>query len=91
MAEEEDDELDDLGFSFTDSPEEAPVQTVAENRVTGSAAGVYALVDGRARCTELILECPLIEFETCKAIADLIDRGLIRRATPEEVTRELPP
>ncbi len=89
VAEEDDHELDDLGFSFTDLPEEAPVQVLAENRVTRSQLAVYELVDGCRSVHELILDSPLVEFETCKAAADLIDRGLIRRATTEEVTREL--
>jgi hypothetical protein len=31
----------------------------------------------------------MIEFETCKAIAELLDRGFIREATQEEIAREM--
>ncbi len=50
---------------------------------------VYPLVNGRDSVNEIILESALIEFETCKAIAELLDRGLIREATQEEIAREL--
>jgi hypothetical protein len=48
---------------------------------------VYDLVNGSNSVSEIILESPLIEFETCKALADLVDRGIIREATSDEVAR----
>jgi len=46
-------------------------------------------VNGRDSVEELILRSPLIEFETCKALADLVDRRIVREATPEEIARQL--
>ena len=50
---------------------------------------VYGLVNGLLSVTELIAESPYVEFETCKALADLLDKGVIREATQEEVARSL--
>jgi hypothetical protein len=50
---------------------------------------VYPLINGRDSVNEIILESALIEFETCKAVAELLDRGLIREATQEEIAREM--
>jgi hypothetical protein len=88
LAEEEDDEFDGLGFSFTDSPEEAPVREIGEDRLTRNQMTVYELVGGKESVEEIILESPLIEFETCKALADLVDRGIVRLARQEEVARQ---
>ncbi len=89
VAEQEGEDLDDMGFSFMDSPEQATVKPKSDSKVTPAQIMVYEMVDGRRSVAELISESPLIEFETCKALADLLDRGLIRRATPEEVARQL--
>jgi hypothetical protein len=50
---------------------------------------VYPLINGKDSVNEIILESTLIEFETCKAMAELLDRGLIREATQEEIAREM--
>lgn len=89
VVEEEEDEFDDLGFAFTESPEEPTPLALPDDRMTENQHKVYQLVDGRSSVGEIILECPLIEFETCKALAELIERGLIREATQEEIVREL--
>jgi len=89
VVEERDDDFDDLGFSFSDSPDEHHVEVFDGSRLSRSQARVYGLVNGRDSVAELILESPLIEFETCKALADLVDRGLIREATQEEIARSL--
>lgn len=91
IAEDEGDDFDDLGFSFVETPEEAPIEAVAkvENRLTKNQYEVYLLVNGLRSVTEVILESPLIEFDTCKSLADLIDRGIIREASQEEVARKL--
>jgi hypothetical protein len=89
VVDEREDDFDDLGFSFTDSPEESRVEVFDDSRLSRNQSKVYQLVNGRDSVAELILESPLIEFETCKALADLVDRGLIREATQEEIARSL--
>jgi len=89
VAEASDDDLDDLGFSFTDTPEEPPAPETKDERLTRDQAAVYRLVNGRDSVAEIILESPIIEFDTCKAMADLVDRGFIRPARPEEVAHTL--
>ncbi len=91
VAEEEEDDFDDLGFSFAETPEEEADETevAADNRLTKNQHVVYQLVNGLRSVAEIILESPLIEFDTCKALADLMDRGIVREATQEEVARKL--
>jgi len=91
VVEEEEDDFDDLGFSFADTPEEAPVEIARgpDNCLTKNQHMVYEIVNGLRSVREIILESPLIEFDTCKALADLLDRGIIREATQEEVARQL--
>ena len=47
--------------------------------------GVYRIIDGRDDVHEVILSSPLIEFETCRALADLLEMGLIRERTTNEI------
>jgi hypothetical protein len=89
VVEEEEEDFDDLGFNFTDSPEETAPKEMPENRITTGQMTVYRLVNGRNNVREIILESPLIEFDTCKALADLVDRDIIREASPEEVARHI--
>jgi hypothetical protein len=89
VIEEEEDEFDNLGFSFTDSPEQTPVRELGEDRLTRNQMTVYELVSGRDNVQEIIMGSPLIEFETCKALADLIERGIVRQAGHDEVARQL--
>jgi hypothetical protein len=89
LVEDEADDLDNLGFSFMESPEEAPTPEPAGDRLNRQQMAVYDLVNGRSSVDELIMESPLIEFETCKALADLVDRRIIREAKPDEVARRL--
>jgi len=89
VVDDKDEDFDDLGFSFTDTPDDAAVVSKSEDKVTQAQKLVYDSVDGRHAVNELIQESPLIEFDTCKALADLLDRSLVRKATPEEVTRLL--
>jgi hypothetical protein len=89
VVEEEDDDFDDLGFSFTESPEEAPTPELSGDRLTRNQMTVYEMVSGRDTVDEIVLESPLIEFETCKALADLVDREIIRESSQEEVVRQL--
>jgi hypothetical protein len=83
-----DDLLGGLEFGF-DGEEQASTESLPENQVTESQMAVYPLVNGLDSSAEIILESTLIEFETCKALADLLDRGLIREATQEEIAREM--
>jgi len=87
VVERTDDDFDDLGFSFSDTPQEAPPPKAAptKGQVTPDQMAVYVLVDGRDDVHELILSSPLIEFESCKALADLLEMGLIRERTNDEI------
>jgi hypothetical protein len=89
VIEDHREDFDDLGFSFTDSPDEDRFDGPDDGRLSVNQSRIYHLVNGRDSVSEIVLESPLIEFETCKALADLIDRGLIREATREEVARNL--
>lgn len=84
-----DDDFDDLGFSFEANEEKAEEKPLPDNQVTDSQMTVYELVNGTDSVHEIILESTLIEFETCKALAELQERGLIREATQEEIAREM--
>jgi hypothetical protein len=89
VVEEADEDFEDLGFNFTESPEEPATESLPDDRITTQQMTVYELVTGNNTVREIILESPLIEFETCKALADLVDRGIIREATQEEVVRHV--
>ena len=84
-----DDYLGDLDFSFEGGEKRQKSGALPENQVTDNQMAVYPLINGTDSVNEIILESTLIEFETCKAVAELLGRGLIREATPEEITREL--
>jgi hypothetical protein len=81
--------FNDLEFSFKSSEEASSSEALRDHQVTDSQMIVYPLINGTNSVNEVILESTLIEFETCKAVAELLDRGLIREATQEEVAREL--
>ncbi|HOC42100.1 MAG TPA: DUF4388 domain-containing protein [Thermoanaerobaculales bacterium] len=89
VIEAEERDIDELRFSFADSPEEAPRPEPPGDRLTRDQMLVYDLVNGRDTVEELILRSPLIEFETCKALADLVDRRIVRQASPEEIARQV--
>lgn len=89
VIEDEDEDFEDLGFSFGETAEEKPKPEAPDDRLTRNQMRIYELVNGRDSVDELILESPLIEFDTCKALADLVDRRIIREASPEEVARQL--
>jgi hypothetical protein len=81
--------FNDLDFSFKTGDGTSSSGSLRDHQVTDSQMLVYPLVNGTNTVGEIILESTLIEFETCKALAELLDRGLIREATQEEVAREL--
>jgi len=80
--------LGDLEFSFGED-EAGSAGSLPDNQVTEVQMQVYPLINGKDSVNEIILESTLIEFETCKAIAELLDRGLVREATQEEIAREM--
>jgi hypothetical protein len=88
VVEGSDDFLGDLEFSFGDE-DAGGGDSMPDNQVTENQMAVYPLINGRDSVNEIILESTMIEFETCKAIAELLDRGLIREATQEEIAREM--
>jgi hypothetical protein len=88
VVEPVDDDFDDLGFSFSDTPEEKPVvekPEPVEGQVTPDQKLVYFLVNGVDDIHEVILSSPLIEFETCKALAELMEARLIRERMLNEI------
>jgi hypothetical protein len=64
-------------------------EALPDHQITDDQMAVYPLFNGTDSVNEIIFESTLIEFETCKAIAELLDRGLIREATQEEIAREM--
>jgi hypothetical protein len=83
------DYFSDVDFSFSATDNKTGSVSLGDHQITDSQMLVYPLVDGTSSVSEIILESTLIEFETCKALAELLDRGLIREATQEEVAQEL--
>jgi hypothetical protein len=88
VVEGADDFLGDLEFSFGDE-DAGGGDSMPDNQVTENQMAVYPLINGKDSVNEIILESTMIEFETCKAIAELLDRGFIREATQEEIAREM--
>ena len=88
VVESGDDFVDDLEFSF-DGEDSGGSGSLPDDQITQNQMAVYPLINGRDSVNEIILESALIEFETCKAVAELLDRGLIREATQEEIAREM--
>ena len=84
-----DDYFGDMDFSFSSDDKGSGSDALADDQITDSQMLLYPLVNGTSTVNEIILESTLIEFETCKALAELLDRGLIREATQEEIAREL--
>ncbi|RLE27619.1 MAG: hypothetical protein DRJ65_02255 [Acidobacteria bacterium] len=90
IGEEDDDDFESLGFNFSDTPEEAaPKPKPQGDRLLPVQFELYGLVNGLLSVNELIGESSYIEFESCKALADLLDKDIIREATQEEVARSL--
>ena len=88
-VQDEEEDFEDFGFNFTDSPEETPQPKVASDAVTPVQYQVYQYVTGSDTVEEIIQGSASNEFETCKSLAELLDRGLIREATPAEVAQRL--
>ncbi len=90
IGEEDDDDFESLGFNFSDTPEETvPEPKPQGDRLLPVQFEIYGLVNGLSSVNELIAESSYIEFESCKALADLLDKDIIREATQEEVARSL--
>ncbi len=88
-VQDDEDELEEFGFNFTESPEEAPEQETPSNVVSRVQHQVYQYVSGSDSVDEIVQGSAFNEFETCKALAELLDRGLVREATPAEVAQRL--
>jgi len=88
VVESDGDFMDDLEFNFGGGESSAP-KALPDNQITENQMAVYPLINGIESVNEIIFESTLIEFETCKVIAELFDRGLIREATQEEIAREM--
>ena len=80
--------MDDLEFNFGGGESSAP-KALPDHQITANQMAVYPLINGIDSVNEIIFESTLIEFETCKVIAELFDRGLVREATQEEIAREM--
>ncbi len=95
VVESDEEDFGDFAFDFAEAPDEpvAPPEEVQEEngglRLTHRQLEVYLLVNGRDSVSEIVLKSPYVEFETCKALADLLDRGLVREASQAEVARTL--
>jgi hypothetical protein len=88
-VQEDEEDFEDFGFNFTESPEESPEPETPSNTVTPVQHQVYQYVSGSDTVEEIIQGSASNEFETCKALAELLDRGYIREATPAEVAQRL--
>jgi hypothetical protein len=86
---DDDEDMDDISFDFSGSGSAKTAAPREGERLTRTQWIVYKLMNGRDTVNEVILESPLIEFETCAAIAELIEHGLVRKASREEVARAL--
>ena len=73
VVEGEEDFLGDLEFSF-DGEDAGGSDNLPDNQITEVQMSVYPFVNGKDSVNEIILESTLIEFETCKALAELLDR-----------------
>ncbi len=90
IGEKDDDDFESLGFNFSDTPEESVPEAKSQgDRLLPVQFEVYGMVNGLLSVNELIAESPYIEFESCKALADLLDKGIVREASQEEVVRAL--
>ena len=83
------DDFDELGFSFDEGGKKSTYDEIPDNQVTDNQMTIFQLVNGTNSVSEIIMESTLVEFETCKALADLKERGLIREASQEEIAREM--
>ncbi len=95
VEEEGSGDLDAFAFDFEEAPGEAdgagekPESRTGAVKLNQRQYEVYEAVNGRDSVSDLILKSPFVEFETCKALADLLDKGLIREASQAEVARIL--
>lgn len=81
--EEEDDDEDgddDLDAAFAAFDEDAPKKEKSTEKkkikLSGSESVVYALVDGKRTVQEIVDRSLLGEFNTCNALAGLLDKGV---------------
>lgn len=84
---QEADDLDLLDLEVTPPP----VTPSSEGRIrlSHSEQEVLHLVDGRSTVEEIVSSSGVSEFETYKALYTLLNRGVIREASREEIARML--
>ena len=78
-------ELENLDFDH----EPPPAPPSGKLRITATERDVLFLVDGVATVDAIVKTSPYGEFETCKALYNLLTRSLIREATRDELARAL--
>ena len=91
---EDDEDVEEVGDSTAErrakTPNEEPV------KVTRAEWAVYELVDGKRTIVDINERTFLSEFDGCKAVYDLVSRGLIEEVTgdqgllPKSLTLEMP-
>jgi len=82
---EEAEELE--SFEFDD--EQPPTPPSGRVRISTVERDVLYLVDGVATVDAIVKASPYGEFETCKALYNLLTRALVREATRDELARAL--
>lgn len=85
--EDHDDDFDLLDLEKTPPP--VTGNKGSRLRINQGEAEVLDLVDGRNTVEQIVFGCSLSEFETYKALYTLVNRGLIREASREEIARML--
>lgn len=89
VAEEED--VDDFDFDLGDAPaaaRKAPATPAADAiKVTREEKDIYDLLDGRRTVGEIIETSRTTEFDTCKALYELMTRDLVEEARQKVAAR----
>lgn len=76
--EEEDDDDDDIDAAFAAFDDDAPAKPKAKPakiKLTGSQTVVFDLIDGKRTVQDIVDRSRLGEFNTCRALADLVEKG----------------
>jgi len=77
-------------FDFSDEPEEEKVVESDVIQLPPQVYSVYSLVDGRMTVADIVERSRLNEFETYKALFELVTRNIIQEMeTTEEVEEEV--
>ncbi len=81
------DSADDLSSIFADIENEAAVEASAI-KLNPEEEKVYELVDGVNTVRDIIEKSRINEFDTCKALFDMMERDLIEEYREEEIVEE---